>query len=143
LMAKKIPAKLILEYRAMGLSRNLMSKTKKVGRSSVSDVLKRADDWGLTYEDVESFSEVDVYRKLFPERHQSESLYDMPEYAYVHKELKRVGVTLKLLLKEYKEKCQAKGSIAMGYTKFCEGYQEYILSYKLTNHLKHKSGITT
>lgn len=39
-MAKKIPAKLILEYRAMGLSRNLISKTKKVGRSSVSDVVQ-------------------------------------------------------------------------------------------------------
>src|SRR5690625_3965820 len=51
--------------------------------------------------------------------------------------------SLKLLWKEYKEKCQAKGSIAMGYTKFCEGYQEYILSYKLTDHLKHKPGITT
>lgn len=142
-MARKIPAKLILEYRAMGLSRNLISKTKKVGRSSVSDVFKRADELGLTAEDVESLSEVEVYHKLFPERHQSETLYDVPEYAYIHKELKRVGVTLKLLWQEYKDQCQAKGTIAMGYTKFCEGYQAHILSYKLTNHLKHKPGITT
>ena len=46
-MARKIPAKLILEYRAMGLSRNLIAKTKKVGRDSVSDVFKRADDLDL------------------------------------------------------------------------------------------------
>ena len=119
-MARKIPAKLILEYRAMGLSRNLISKTKKVGRSSVSDVFKRADELGLTAEDVESLSEVEVYHKLFPERHQSETLYDVPEYAYIHKELKPVGVTLKLLWQEYRDQCQAKGTIAMGYTKFCE-----------------------
>lgn len=142
-MARKIPAKLILEYRAMGLSRNLIAKTQRVGRSSVSDVLKRAEDMDLTYTDVVELSETEVYQKLFPDRHQSETLYDTSEYAYMHKELKRVGVTLKLLWKEYQDKCQAKGTISMGYTKFCRGYQEYILSYKLTNHLVHKPGITT
>jgi len=96
-MSRKIPANVILEYRAMGLSRNLIAKTKKVGHNLVSDVFKRADDLGLTYEDVESLSEVEVYQKLFPDRHKSESLYDVPEYEYIHKELKRVGVRLKLL----------------------------------------------
>lgn len=43
--------------------------------------------------DIESFSETEVYQKLFLEHHQSETLYDAPEYAYIHKELKRVGVT--------------------------------------------------
>src|SRR5699024_11282232 len=79
-MARKIPAKLILEYRAMGLSRNLIAKTKKVGRDSVSDVFKRADDLDLTYKDVEDLSETAVYQKLFPERYQSETLYELPEY---------------------------------------------------------------
>lgn len=142
-MARKIPEKLILEYRAMGLSRNLIAKTQKVGRSSVSDVFKRAEDMDLTYSDVVDLSETEVYQKLFPDRHQSETLYDTPDYAYMHKELKRVGVILKLLWKEYQEKCQTKGTISMGYTKFCQGYQDYILSYKLTNHLVHKPGITT
>ena len=50
-MARKILAKLILEYRAMGLSRNLIAKAQKVGRSSVSDVFKRADDLGISYTD--------------------------------------------------------------------------------------------
>ena len=109
----------------------------------MSDVFKRADDLDLTYKDVEDLSETAVYQKLFPERYQSETLYDVPEYAYIHKELKRVGVTLKLLWNEYKEKCQAAGTIAMGYTKFCQGYQDHILNYKLTNHLIHKPGVST
>lgn len=142
-MARKIPAKRILEYRAMGLSRNLIAKTKKVSRRSVSDVFNRADDLDISYTDVEALSESDVYRKLFPERYQSEALYEVPEYAYIHKELKRVGVTLKLLWKEYTDKCQSNGTIAMGYTKFCGGYQDYILNYQLTSHLKHKPGVTT
>lgn len=61
-MARKIPAKVILEYRALGLSRNLIAKTKKVGRSSVSDVFKRADDLGISYTDLEALSEVEVYQ---------------------------------------------------------------------------------
>lgn len=142
-MARKIPAKSILLYRAMGMSRNLIAKTKNIGRTSVSEVFKRADDLALTADDVENLSEEAVYQTLFPERHQSETLYENPDYAYVHKELKRVGVQLKLLWKEYQERCQAKNAVAMGYTKYCQGYQDYILQYKLTNHLKHKPGVTT
>lgn len=131
-MARKIPTKAILSYRAMGMSRNLIAKTKKIGRTSVSDVFKRADDLNLTASAVEDLSEDEVYQKLFPERHQNETLYEAPDYAYVHKELKRVSVQLKLLWKEYQETCRTKGSVPMGYTKYCQGYQEYILQFKLT-----------
>ena len=54
-MARKIPAKLILEYRAMGLSRNMIAKTKSVGKSSVSDVFQRADELHLAYEDIKNY----------------------------------------------------------------------------------------
>lgn len=141
-MARKIPAKLILEYRAMGLSRNMIAKTKSVGKSSVSDVFQRADELHLAYEDIKKLSDEEVYRRLFPERHQSELLYEMPDYNAIHRELKRVGVTLKLLWQEYKDTCDQSGAVSMGYTKFCKGYQDYILQFKLTNHLKHKPGVT-
>ncbi|MBU8567921.1 IS21 family transposase [Virgibacillus pantothenticus] len=141
-MARKIPAKLILEYRAMGLSRNMIAKTKSVGKSSVSDVFQRADELRLAYEDIEKLSDEEVYRRLFPERHQSELLYEIPDYSAIHRELKRVGVTLKLLWQEYKDTCDQSGAVSMGYTKFCKGYQDYILQFKLTNHLKHKPGVT-
>lgn len=141
-MARKIPAKLILEYRAMGLSRNMIAKTKNVGKSSVSDVFQRAAELHLAYEDIKKLSDEEVYRRLFPERHQSELLYEMPDYNAIHRELKRVGVTLKLLWQEYKDTCDQSGAVSMGYTKFCKGYQDYILQFKLTNHLKHKPGVT-
>jgi transposase len=70
-------------------------------------------------------------------------MYHDPDYEYIHKELKKVGVTLKLLWNEYKDKCRTENTIPMGYTKFCQGYSDYTISNKLTNHLEHKPGIAT
>ena len=39
-------------------------------------------------------------------------------YEHVHQELKKVGVTLKLLHEEYIERCERNGEIPMGKTKF-------------------------
>lgn len=65
----------------------------------------------------------------------------MYDKQYVHQELKRTGVTLKLLWQEYQDKCRASGNIPMGYTKYCQGYSEYTIVNKLTNHLEHKPGV--
>ena len=115
-MPRKIPVKLVMQYRDQGFSRNMIAKTQKVGRSSVSDVFQRADRFNLSYEDIKELSENEVYRKFFPERHQSEVLYTLPDYEKVHKELQGVGVTLKLLWQEYVDKCKNTHGIAVGYT---------------------------
>lgn len=141
-MARKIPVKLVMKYRDQGLSRNMIAKTQKVGKSSVSEVFKRAEELQLNYEDIESLSDIEVYRQFFPERYQSEVLYDSPNYEAIHKELQRVGVTLKILWQEYVDICREKESIAVGYSKFCDDYQKYIAQYRLTNHLTHKPGVT-
>lgn len=49
-------------------------------------------------------------------------LYKLPDYDKVHNELKRVGVTLILLWKEYKADCEANSDIHVGYSKFCDNY---------------------
>lgn len=141
-MARKIPVKLVMQYRDQGLSRNMIAKTQKTGRSSVSEVFKRADQLSISYEDIKELSDNEVYRKLFPERHQSEVLYTLPDYEKVHQELQGVGVTLKLMWQEYIDECKTTNGIAVGYTKFCEDYQKHIDQYRLTNHLKHKPGVS-
>ncbi len=141
-MARKIPVKLVMQYRDQGLSRNMIAKTQKTGRSSVSEVFKRADQLSISYEDIKELSDNEVYRKLFPERHQSEVLYTLPDYEKVHQELQGVGVTLKLMWQEYIDECKTIDGIAVGYTKFCEDYQKHIDQYRLTNHLKHKPGVS-
>lgn len=142
-MANKINVKLILELRAAGLSRNVIAATRHIAKHSVSDVMHISDEKGITYNDVRSLPEETVYRMFYPDKFAVEQLYEQPDYEYVHQELKRVGVTLKLLWLEYQDRCKSSGKIAMGYTKFCNGYADYTVVNKLTNHLEHKPGIVT
>ena len=53
-MAKKIPVKLVLQYRDQGFSRHAIAQAQKVGRSSVSNVFRSADALNLTYAAVEA-----------------------------------------------------------------------------------------
>ena len=142
-MANKIRVKIILELRSAGMSRNLIASTRRISRNSVSDVFRIADAKGITHADIENLSDQEVYRMFYPDKYVVENMYRNPDYEYVHKELKKVGVTLKLLWNEYKDTCRTENAIPMGYTKFCEGYGDHTISNKLTNHLEHKPGIAT
>lgn len=140
-MAKKINVKLILELRSAGMGRNAIAASRHISKNSVGDVFHIADRMGISYENIAQMDEDTVYRKFYPDKFALESLYDKPDYEYVHQELKRTGVTLKLLWQEYQDKCRASGNIPMGYTKYCQGYSEYTIVNKLTNHLEHKPGV--
>lgn len=142
-MANKINVKLILELRAAGLSRNVIASTRHISKHSVSDVMHIADEKGIAYDDVKLLPEETVYRIFFPDKYAVEELYEQPDYEYVHQELKKVGVTLKLLWQEYQDKCKYSSRIPMGYTKFCNGYSDHTIVNKLTNHLEHKPGVVT
>ena len=139
-MARKINVKLILELRDAGLSRNTIASTRHISRHSVSEVFNIADEKGIAYDDVRTLEEPEVYRLFYPEKYANETMYGDPNYDHVHQELKKVGVTLKLLHEEYVDRCDRNGEIPMGKTKFNEGYAEYTLSNRLTNHLLHKPG---
>ena len=100
-MAKKINVKLILELRSAGMGRNAIAASRHISKNSVGDVFHIADRMGISYENIAQMDEDTVYRKFYPDKFALESLYDKPDYEYVHQELKRTGVTLKLLWQEY------------------------------------------
>lgn len=141
-MANKIKVKLILELRDAHMSRNNIASTRNMSRTSVSEVIHIADEKQIRYDDIKDMSEEEVYQMFFPDKYTDlKQMYDLPNYEHVHLELKKVGVNLKLLWKEYKTSCESKGTIAVGYSKFCEDYSTYISTKALTNHLLHKPGI--
>ena len=139
-MARKINVKLILELREAKLSRNFIADSRHIARNSVSDVFRIAEERNITFSDVRSLSESEVYSMFYPDRHAVENIYELPDYEHVHKELKKVGVTLFLLWEEYQSECRSKGTLPVGKTKFYDGYQDFIVANGLTNHLDHKSG---
>ena len=67
-MAKKISVKLILELRGSGMGRNAIARTRHISVNSVGDVFHKADENGISYEDVRDMDEDSVYRMFYPDK---------------------------------------------------------------------------
>ena len=138
-MVRKIKAKLVLRLRSEGLSRRQIA-AQGMSRHSVDKVIAAADAEGIGYEDVATMPEGEVYARLFPGRGEHQSIYAQPDWDEVHRELAKVGVTLKLLHGEYRDACASTGSPAMGYDRFCKAYQQHVLVAGLASRVGHKAG---
>ena len=137
-MPRKIKAKQILELRAAGLSRNSIAKSRAMSKTSVCEVFDRADEKGIIFTSVRDMTDEEVYRLLFPDKHLPVCAHADPNWDHIHKELSRVGVTLKLLHGEYVRRCGSDGDIAMGYNRFCQGYRTFTRQRNTVSHLTHK-----
>ena len=141
-MACKIKAKRILQLSAGGLSRRSIAKMKGFSEHGVIDTLDAAAEKNVTYEDVASLSDDEVYALLFPDRNNYEPAYEEPDWEYVHRELAKTGVTLRLLHKEHADKCADDGKISMGYDRFCKLYRQFTVKTNVTSRIGHKAGRT-
>ncbi len=100
-MAKRINVKLILELSAGGLTQNEIAVSRYFSKTSVSLVLKTARELNVSAEELREMTPDEAYRLFLPEKLSADQIYELPDYEYVHEELKKVGVTLKLLWEEY------------------------------------------
>lgn len=138
---RKIKAKLILQlYERNHLTQRSIAQNYKMSRSSISEVLSAAKERNIHYNDIENKSEEEVYDILFPEKFSFMDIYESVDYEYIHKELSKTGVTLKLLWQEYGDECKKKNVLAMGYTRFCEGYSNFTNTKQLTKRIERKPG---
>jgi transposase len=138
-MVRKIKAKLVLRLRAEGFSGRMIAATG-MSRHSVAAVIDAADRGGIAWDDVADLDELAVYARLFPGRGEHVSVHAQPDWELVHKELARVGVTLKLLHGEYVDACRTSGVTAMGYDRFCKNYQRHVLIAGAASRVGHKAG---
>ena len=130
-MVRKIKAKLVLQLRNQSLW---------MSRHSVQAVLDAAELAGLGWDDVAELSEAEVYAVLFPGRGVRESVFAQPDWARVHTELARVGVTLKLLHQEYVDASSRAGQAVMSYDRFCRLYGGHAAVTGASSRVGHKAG---
>lgn len=142
-MSRKIQVRLIMQLRAAGLSQSEIARTHHMSKTSVSEVFRIAQERQISFSVLENLSNEECYRLFFPDKEQPETTYAQPDYAAVHRELPRTGVTLKLLWKEYRDRCKLQSLLPYGYSRFCSGYEAYVVSQNLTNRLEHKPGTTS
>lgn len=95
-MPKKVSVKPILELRANGISMRKIESLMHVSRHTISAIYKAADSQSISWDNVKDFDENKIFEMLFPPTPKT-SIFEEVNYDYVHSELKKTGVNLKLL----------------------------------------------
>src|SRR3990167_10340987 len=116
-----------------------ISASLNVSISTISDYLRRAKTIGLEWPFPDELSEDELYRKLFNPSDKKSVQRPLPEWEDIHRELRKKGMTLQLLWREYKD-IHPNG---FGYTQFCTHYRRYVKSVSPVMRQPHKAGEKT
>jgi transposase len=100
-----------------------IARSCAVATSTVGDYLKRAEVAGIEWPLPEAWTEEELLERLLGpgEPPSVVAAAAVPDWARVHEELRRKGVTLRLLWQEYRE-VHPEG---YGYSRFCELYERW------------------
>lgn len=132
---RKIKDVLRLKFEAR-LSHEKIAAATGMSKGAVTNTVQRAAEKGLSWPlptDLDdSRLEAMLYRQAAPRRE-----YAQPDYALMHQELKRNGVTLQLLWEEY---TAAHGEHAYRYSQFCAHYHEYRRTLARSMRQIHRAG---
>lgn len=129
----------ILRLASLGLNRTQIADSLGASRTTVIHALQRAAAQGLDWQTAEPLSKRELTSKLFPNGNDT-PIYQIPDYAYVHKEMAKPGMTQQLLWMEYCDRCRDSGKIPYQLTQFKKRYREYLTVTKATMHINRKPG---
>lgn len=111
-----------MRLEAAGLSTRKIAASLGVGQSTASDYLSRARAAGLSWPLPADLADAELEGRLFPRSVQVRSAtFPQPDWAHVHAELRRKGVTLALLWEEYR----GIHTDGYGYSRYCELYRRW------------------
>jgi transposase len=119
------------------LSNRAIARSCSISHSTVAEYLRRAQEAGLIWPLPADLTEDTLYELLFPRPPQSSArITSCPDWSVIHSELRKKGVTLRLLWVEYRE-AHPEG---YGYSQFCALYREWAKHLKPSMRLSHKGG---
>ena len=117
------------------LSNRRISESLKCSHSTVGWVLKRFDEVGLLWPLPETMTDTELENTFYPPAKEKSRKAEV-DMNYIHKELKRKGVTLMLLWHEYK----LASVNPLEYSQFCERYRQWHKKLDVSMHQNHKAG---
>ena len=137
---KRLPMRRIreaLRLKAAGLTQREIAASVGVGRSTVGEYLERAGKAGFIWPLPDDLDDVELERRLFASADGVQSkARPQPDWAYIHRELRRKSVTLMLLWEEYR----AQHPDGYGYSQFCERYRQWKGRLTPTMRQTHPAG---
>jgi transposase len=111
----------VLRLSAEGLSKRRIAASLGISATAAAECLHRARSAGLSWPLPDELDDVALERQLYPSSPSQKAHRPLPDWPSVHRELKRPGVTLLLLWEDYR----AQHSDGLGYSRFCEIFQEW------------------
>ena len=137
---KRVPMRKIreaLRLRSDGFSGRQAAQSLGVGRAPILEYFRRADFEGLSWPLPSDLSDADLENRLFPYSPGEERRgVPQPDWAYVHAELRRKGVTLSLLWEEYR----GVHPDGYGYSRYCELYTRWEGKLSPVMRQRHPAG---
>ncbi len=120
-----------------GLSRRQVAAALGISKTTVSEIALYARDAGIAWPVASTMTDEQLQARLYPPPRPRSSTRLEPDYATVHQELKRPGVTLQLLWEEYRA---ATGEQAYRYSAFCDKYRAWAKRLKRSMRQVHPGG---
>ena len=126
----------VLRLKHSGLSIRAIARACSIGRETVREYLCRASEAGLGWPLSDELSDEELESQLFPSVVKIYGKRNCPNWALVHKELRKKGVTRHLLWTEYKEETPDH----YRYSRFCDLYREWTKNLNPSMRIPHKAG---
>jgi len=137
---KRLPMRKIrdvLRLSAEGLSTRQIAASLAIGRTTLQGYLDRARDAELSWPLSADLSDTDLERQVYPRTARDVSnRATQPDWAHIHRDLRRKGVTLSLLWEEYR----ADHPDGYGYSRFCELYTRWEGKLSPVMRQRHPAG---
>ena len=127
----------VLRLQASGMSNRKIAQSLHLSRPAVANYLHRAAAAGLRWPLPPELSDTAIEQRLFPPP-PTRAVRDqtLPDWQWVHRELKRKGVTLFLLWQEYLEQHPS----GYQYSWFCDRYREWRGKLDVVMRQDHRAG---
>jgi transposase len=119
-----------------GLSRRQVGAAVGLPYSTVADYLARARVGGVSWPLPAELDDAALEARLFPPPAPTVASRPAPDFAAVHTELRRKGVTLELLWVEYRERHPD----GYGYSQFCQLYRLWQRRVDVVMRQEHRAG---
>jgi len=129
----------IIRFReGSGMSDRKIARALNISRPVVAQYIRDFAATGLTYEDIKEMPDSRFLALFEKQRSRKNPKYEeiLELFPYFVAELKRTGVTLMLLWKEYQKGCPD----GYSYSQFCYHFQVWCNASKVTMHIEHKAG---
>ncbi len=126
----------VLRLKAGGFSKRRIAASLGISATAAMECVQRARRAGLTWPLPEDLSDDALEQRLYPPSTIKDEQRPLANWAEIHRELKRPGVTLQLLWQEYREQ----HPVGYAYSRFCDLHRAWEKRVSPTMRQTHIAG---